>query len=141
MAGIAANIRDQIKRDRLGGPSESEAVQLVQEESKPLPAAFGYTPERWPSAKMFGEPVTPVQVKMSIVKSRERGIPAADLSFLRTVVLDSYGVGQTNSKGHASLFIDWLMNADEESIEDGLQAAACYEDAYEDISWREDSVA
>jgi phage recombination protein Bet len=91
-------------------------------------SAFGYAPERWPSAKMFGEPVTQTQIKMVRAKSRERGIEDEDLPFLRTLVLQAYGVGDGNSKGNASLFIDWLMNADEAAIDAGLQAAQVYED-------------
>ena len=141
MAGIAADIRNQIKRILLG-VADDDAIEVNRpSERNVLPAAFGYSPERWPSPKTFGEPVTAVQVKMTIVKSRERGIPAADLSSLRTVVLDAYGVGQANSRGNASLFIDWLMNADEDSIDDALQTAACHDDAFEDIAWREEGAA
>ena len=91
-------------------------------------SAFGYTPERWPAPRMFGQPVTESQIKMVGIKSRERGIPNEDLPFVRTLVLNAYQVGDANSKGNASLFIDWLMNADEESIEAALQASSSFED-------------
>jgi len=94
--------------------------------------AFGYSPERWPASKMFGAPVTPSQVKMVGVKARERGIPPEELPFIRTLVLNAYGIGDANSKGNGSLFIDWLMNADEEAIDTAIQAAASYEEPAEE---------
>jgi phage recombination protein Bet len=112
----------------------TRALALTPELSEPTlsqdggRSAFGYTPERWPSPKMFGQPVTESQVKMVGVKSRERGIPNEDLPFVRTLVLNAYQVGDANSKGNASLFIDWLMNAENEAVEAALRASSTYED-------------
>lgn len=105
-----------------------EAPAEAPTEDTELRAAFGYTPERWPAPKMFGAPVTESQVKMIGVKARERNISQEDLPFVRTLVLNAYAVGDANSKGNASLFIDWLMNADEDAIEAAIQAAASYEE-------------
>lgn len=102
-------------------PSERTVAPVGQR------SALGYTPERWPAPGMFGQPITENQAKMVVAKSRERGIPREDVPFVRTLVLNSYQVGDGNSKGNASLFIDWLMNADEDAIEAALTASANYE--------------
>ena len=90
--------------------------------------AFGYTPERWPAPKMFGAPVTESQVKMIRVKARERGISREDIPFIRSLVLNAYAVDDSNSKGNASLLIDWLMNADEDAVEGAVLAASSCEE-------------
>lgn len=108
--------------------ASAEAAEEQAQEDTRERAAFGYIPERWPAPKMFGSPVTESQVKMVGVKARERNISQEDLPFVRTLVLNAYGVGDANSKGNASLFIDWLMNADEDAVEAAIQAAASYEE-------------
>jgi hypothetical protein len=108
MAAIAADYGVQLRLD------------LVERMPR---GAFGYSPERWPSAKMFGVPVTPLQVKMIGIKAGERGVPSGDLPRLRSFVLDAYGVGDGNSMGNAALFIDWLMNADDDAIFEASHAS------------------
>src|SRR5512144_2540229 len=94
--------------------------------TKPKRGAFGYLPEGWPTLKMFGAPVSPAQVKLVGQKARERGIPAEELPFVRELVLNAYGVQPANSKGNAALFIDWLMRASSDSIEEAVSAAMTY---------------
>jgi hypothetical protein len=102
-------------------------LRIVREDR---PMAFGHTPEGWPSLKMFGAPVTPEQVKLVGVNAKLRGIPPEDLPFIRSLVLRAYGVGDSNSKGNTSLLIDWLMNADERSIDEAIKAAEGDGDVY-----------
>lgn len=113
MAAIAANYGLQLRLD------------LVDRMPR---GAFGYSPERWPTVPMFGAAVTPLQVKMVGVKARDRGIAPENLPLLRNLVLRAYGVGDGNSKANASLFIDWLMNADDDTLDEALQAVESYDD-------------
>jgi hypothetical protein len=111
----------------LGEPADA---QPMPEPSRARPKgkrAFGYRPEQWPQPSAFWEPVTPTQIKMSSVKARERSIPDQDLPVVRTLVLNAYGVGDANSKGNASLFVDWLMNASEDAIDAAIQSATAPE--------------
>jgi hypothetical protein len=75
--------------------------------------AFGYVPVRWPLPK----------VKMQAGKARERSMPEEDLPVVRRLVLEAYGLEDDASKASASLFIDWLINADEESLDQAVAAA------------------
>ncbi|MGV3615411.1 MAG: phage recombination protein Bet [Fimbriimonas sp.] len=85
--------------------------------------AFGYVPVRWPLPKMFQDPMTESQVKMQAGKARERSMPEEDLPVVRRLVLEAYGLEDDASKASASLFIDWLINADEESLDQAVAAA------------------
>jgi len=85
--------------------------------------AFGYVPVRWPLPKMFQDPATDSQVKMMQGKARERSMPEEDLPTVRRLVLEAYGLEEDGSKASASLFIDWLINADEESLDQAVAAA------------------
>ncbi|HEY0866337.1 MAG TPA: phage recombination protein Bet [Fimbriimonas sp.] len=85
--------------------------------------AFGYVPVRWPLAKMFAEPMTDSQRKMIGAKASERTIPEEDLGSVRRLVLEAYGLADEPTKACASLFIDWLINADEEHLDAAVQAA------------------
>lgn len=85
--------------------------------------AFGYVPVRWPLPKMFSDPMTDSQAKMQASKARERTLPEEDLPTIRRLVLESYGVEDDASKAAASLFIDWLINADEEHLDLSVAAA------------------
>lgn len=85
--------------------------------------AFGYVPVRWPLPKMFQDPMTDSQAKMQASKARERTLPEEDLPTIRRLVLESYGVDDDGSKAAASLFIDWLINADEEHLDLSVAAA------------------
>jgi phage recombination protein Bet len=85
--------------------------------------AFGYVPIRWPLPKMFQDPMTESQVKMQNGKARERSMPEEDLPTVRRLVLEAYGLEDDGSKGAASLFIDWLINAEEESLDQAVAAA------------------
>ena len=79
--------------------------------------AFGYVPMRWPVAKMFREPATESQTKMSRAKARERMLDLDELDAVRRLVLEAYGLEDDASKATTSLFIDWLMNADDETLD------------------------
>ena len=79
--------------------------------------AFGYVPMRWPLAKMFGEPSTESQNKMARGKARERLLDLDEIEIVRRLVLEAYGLEDDASKAALSLFIDWLMNADDESLD------------------------
>jgi hypothetical protein len=112
-------------------PEEDTSVQTDRKVDDVQPKgkrAFGYRPERWPSAKMFWSPVEADQAKIIRRKARERSLPEQELSVIRSLVLNAYGVGDANSKGNAALLIDWLMNADEDAIDSAIQAAARQED-------------
>ena len=85
--------------------------------------AFGYVPMRWPIAKMFGEPATESQGKMSRAKARERMLDLDELDVVRRLVLEAYGLEDDASKAAMSLFIDWLMNADDETLDRASAAA------------------
>lgn len=104
-------------------------ASVEQPSGDDIRTAFGYGPSRWPSGKMFSSPVTESQAKMVGTKARERGVPEEQLPFLRSAVLKAYGVAEDNSKGNASLFIDWLMNASEEAMQEALASAMEHEDA------------
>jgi hypothetical protein len=75
---------------------------------------------------MFGIPMTPLQVKMINLNARQRGVLPENLPLVRTLILKAYGVNDANSKGNASLFIDWLMNASDEIIEAAISASVSY---------------
>lgn len=85
--------------------------------------AFGYVPVRWPLPKMFTDPATDSQRKMMEGKARERSLPEEDLPAVRELVLEAYGIEDDSSKAAASLFIDWLINAEEESLDEAVAAA------------------
>lgn len=85
--------------------------------------AFGYVPMRWPVPKMFGEPATESQTKMSRAKARERMLDLDELDTVRRLVLEAYGLEDDRSKATMSLFIDWLMNADDETLDRAAAAA------------------
>ena len=76
---------------------------------------------------MFGEAVTPTQIKMIRLKAEGRGISSGSLPFLRALILNAYEVSDANSRGNACLFVDWLMHADESAIDEAMQAVECYE--------------
>lgn len=114
--------------EQADGAPPSEHEDVVSEDSGKR-SSFGYTPRRWPTTKMFGAPVTASQVKMTTAKARERGISSEHLPFVRSLVLKGYGVSDSNSKGNASLFIDWLMNASQQSLDAAVAAAQEYEEA------------
>ena len=85
--------------------------------------AFGYVPMRWPVAKMFAEPATDSQAKMARGKARERMLNLDELDVVRRMVLDAYDVEDDGSKATMSLFIDWLMNADDDALDRASSAA------------------
>jgi len=85
--------------------------------------AFGYVPMRWPMPKMFSEPATESQSKMSRGKARERMLDLDELDVVRRLVLGAYGLEDDGSKAAMSLFIDWLMNADDETLDRASAAA------------------
>lgn len=85
-------------------------------------AAFGYVPVRWPLPKMFTEPMTESQRKMISTKAQERMLPEEDLSTIRQRVVEAYGLSDDGSKAAASLFIDWLINAAEDSLDRAVDA-------------------
>lgn len=85
-------------------------------------AAFGYVPVRWPLPKSFADPMTDAQRRMMEGKARERTIPEEDLPGVRRVVMEAYGLADDGSKANASLFIDWLINAEEESLDAAVAA-------------------
>jgi phage recombination protein Bet len=81
------------------------------------PQAFGYVPMRWPVAKMFGEPATESQGKMARGKARERMMDLDELDVTRRVVLGAFGLEDDGSKAAMSLFIDFLINADDDALD------------------------
>lgn len=85
--------------------------------------AFGYVPVRWPLPKMFSERATESQQKMSRAKARERMLDPEEIDVIRRLVLDRYGLEDDGSKATMSLFIDWVMNA-EDDVLDRASAAA-----------------
>ncbi len=85
--------------------------------------AFGYVPMRWPLPKMFAEPATESQNKMSRGKARERMLDLDELDIVRKLVLEAYGLEDERSKASMSLFIDWLMNADDDTLDRASAAA------------------
>jgi phage recombination protein Bet len=99
--------------------AKAETKSVASPEGK---KAFGYAPERWPLPKMFTDPMTESQGKMMAAKARERDIPEEAVEPLRKLILTTYSVGVGSSKGNASLFIDWLINAEDESIDEALNA-------------------
>lgn len=104
--------------------AKSEAAKAVKTETVPEgKTAFGYQPERWPLAKMFGEPQTESQAKMLTAKARDRMVPEEAIDGVRTAVLAAYGLDSEPSKGNASLVIDWLINATEETVDAAVEAA------------------
>lgn len=91
--------------------------------------AFGYAPIRWPLPKMFGEPATPSQEKMMLAKADERHVPSELLADVKRLVLEAYGLEDEATKASASLFIDWLLNADDGALDTAIDAAGKTEPA------------
>lgn len=87
------------------------------------PDAFGYRPMRWPVAKMFSEPATESQTKMTRAKARERMLDIDELDVVRRLVLEAFGLEDDGSKAALSLFIDWLMNGTDETLDLATAAA------------------
>jgi hypothetical protein len=85
--------------------------------------AFGYRPVRWPLAKMFAEPITDSQRNMIATKAMERSIPEEDLSTVRRLVLEAYGLADEPTKACASLMVDWLINAEEPHLDAAVEAS------------------
>lgn len=85
--------------------------------------AFGYVPVRWPLPKMFNDPMTESQRNMMTSKAKERMLPEEDLPTVRRLVVEAYGLEDDASKAVASLFIDWLINAEEDSLDQAVTAA------------------
>ncbi|RYD84060.1 MAG: phage recombination protein Bet [Verrucomicrobiaceae bacterium] len=95
-----------------GGTSDGEGKE-----------AFGYVPSRWPIPKMFSEAMTESQGKMAASKARERMIEGDDRPLIRRMVLEAYALNDGDSKAHQSLWIDWLMSADDEALDRAVTAA------------------
>jgi phage recombination protein Bet len=112
-------------------PAPKAAETAPKAKDVPAPAhaapdgkeAFGYVPVRWPLPKMFNDPMTDSQRKMMTGKSDERSIPEEDAATVRRLVLESYGLSDDGTKAAASLFIDWLINADEDTLDRAVAAA------------------
>ena len=85
--------------------------------------AFGYLPTRWPAAKTFDSPASESQGKMARGKARERLIDPDELDSVRRIVLEAYGLTDDGSKAAMSLFIDWLINADDEALDRAVATA------------------
>ena len=85
--------------------------------------AFGYRPLRWPTKKMWTEAVTESQRSMMKIKADERSVVEELRPTLRRLVLEKYGLENRDSKAAASLYIDWLINATESTIDSGCEAA------------------
>lgn len=83
--------------------------------------AFGFVPVRWPLPKMFTEPMTESQAKMEASKSKDREIDADDVGAVKALVLESYGLIPDQSKAMSSLFLDWLINADEDALDSAVE--------------------
>lgn len=111
--GEASQVADEAARRRAEATAPKHADQQ----------AFGYVPVRWPVAKMFGEPATESQTKMSRAKAREKRIDEKDVDGIRRLVLQAYRVEDDGNKASMSLFIDWLMNADDETLDRASAAA------------------
>ncbi|RYG37432.1 phage recombination protein Bet [bacterium] len=101
-------------------PEGRPEPKLVSPDGK---EAFGYAPVRWPLPRMFNEPMSDNQRKMMGAKARERGIDEEAIADLRREVLHGYGLDDDATKAAASLFIDWLLNVNEEGLDEGLAAA------------------
>lgn len=125
-----------------GGTPEVRASVEVQRPAEPVgdPApdgknAFGYVPARWPLPKMFQDPKTESQAKIAHARARDRSIPMEYLTAVRKLVLQEYGLdAEDDSKAAWSLFIDWLINADAES----LDAAEAFAEADAELTGRTD---
>ena len=85
--------------------------------------AFGYRPLRWPTKKMWTEAVTDSQRSMMKIKCDERSIVEELRPTLRRIVLEKYGVKEADTKAAVSLYIDWLINSKEATIDAGCEAA------------------
>jgi DNA repair and recombination protein RAD52 len=85
--------------------------------------AFGYSPARWPVPQMFSEPATESQSKMSRAKARERMLDLDELDVVRRLVLAAYELEDHGSKAAMSLFIDWLINANDETLDRATAAS------------------
>ncbi|CAN5525929.1 hypothetical protein BH11ARM2_BH11ARM2_01720 [soil metagenome] len=114
-------------RDLLEATARSFGDLVKMPEPKPVSPdgkeAFGYAPVRWPLPRMFSEPMSDNQRKMMGAKARERGLDDDVLADLRRTVLHAYNLDDDATKAAASLFIDWLLNATEEGLDDALNAA------------------
>jgi hypothetical protein len=119
---------EQMKESLMGPKDEPKAVAAPDGKQ-----AFGYVPVRWPLAKMFSEPMTDSQRKMIEAKATERTIPEEDVSLVRREVLEAYGLHDEPIKAHASIFIDWLINADEDHIDAAVAAAESNDDPFATI--------
>ncbi len=92
--------------------TKPDAPKLEVVTPDPVPGkAHGYTPPKWPSAKMMGEAATENQFRMLRVKAGERHLSEGELGTVRESVLAAYGVDEDASKGALSLVIDFLLSA------------------------------
>lgn len=118
----------------LEGKTLAEAAQraFAEPETRSAPKAedapdgknaFGYVPVRWPLPKMFNDPMTDSQRKMMLSKASDRMIPEEDVAVIRRLVVEAYGIEDDASKAVASLFIDWLINAEEDHLDQAVAAA------------------
>jgi DNA recombination protein Rad52 len=124
------------------GNAKAERSQASQEAQRPAEptqqqhaggtvpdgkSAFGYQPARWPLPKMFDDICTESQRKMAYSKAHERMLAEEDISTIRRLILEEYGLGGDAaveaSKAGWSLFIDWLINADEDHLDRAVSAA------------------
>ena len=74
-------------------------------------AAFGYAPERWPSARMMSEAATENQFRMLKKKAEDRHLTERETGVVRDAVVAAYGLAEDSSKGALSLVIDFLISA------------------------------
>lgn len=105
-----------------------EAAAEVEKgrDGKPLKRlAFGYTPQRWPVSSHWGQPATQPQIDMMRSKGLDRKIDAECIEKVRDLVLTAYSEDSSkcrHTKAGISLYIDWLMNADDDAIYKALAA-------------------
>ena len=117
------------KEPDLGGSALVQAAKEAFTDKGNVPTsgdgkeAFGYVPMRWPIPKMFSEPATESQGKMARAKARERMLDLDELDVVRRLTLAAYGLEDDGSKAAMSLFIDWLMNADDDTLDRASAAA------------------
>lgn len=99
----------------------------LTQSTAPALQAFGYKPEFLPHPSLHGKSLTFKQAGKLRHLYREWNLEEWDVPFLRAVVMEAYGQENKGSAFEASLFIDFLMNANDEAFDAAMNAATFYE--------------
>lgn len=85
--------------------------------------AFGYVPAKWPGEAAFDKPRSDAQRGKAHATWKERGGDESMYGATRTMVLRALGFERHDGMGQTMLWIDFLLNASDESLNAAILAA------------------